>query len=114
MTADQAAKAWGVCNKTIRNWINSGRIPATLARSDNNRMAYHIPDGTPCPPKKESVGRPVLTLAAEQRIFLKKGKREYVAKYAGIFSIRHMADFLGIASDKVRSIYDDILTKGGF
>jgi hypothetical protein len=114
MTVDQAAKTFGTCNRTIRNWIRDGKIPATLVLTDSNRMAYHIPDGTPCPQKKEGGGRPVLSPAAEQRIFLKKGKRAYVAKYAGVFTIGHIAQFLGIASDEVRWIYDDILAKGGF
>ena len=110
MTSYEAARKRGVQTCAVSKWIKRKKIPATKVPNAKGRMVWDIPDDTECPTVKSN--SPSET--AERRTLAKKGVRGYVAKYAGIFSIRHMADFLGIASDKVRSIYDDILTKGGF
>ena len=115
MTTYEAAKKWDRNPHLIARWIKRGRIPATMVRRENGHVGWEIPDDTPCPEsRKLTKGCGYPSEAAEKRVLLVSGRQGYVAKYAGMFSIRHMAQFLGITPAEVRAIYDDIVSNGGF
>lgn len=113
MTVGEAAELWGTNRRTIRCWIDRKKIPAMRIPFRGGSTIWQIPDGTPCPQKKEGVGGLVITPAAEQRTLRNMGKHGYVKKYAGILSLKHMAQFLQTNTDEVRAIYDDIVAGGG-
>ena len=112
MTVYEAEKRWGIGRGTILKQIERKKIPAKKICNAKGRMVWEIPNGFPCPQIKQPTNIPSET--TERRVLQNKGKHGYVARYAGTFTIRHMAKFLGVSSDKIRQIYDDIVAKGGF
>lgn len=115
MTTYEAAEKWGRNRHLIAKWIKQKLVPAKMVRRASGHMGWEIPDDTPCPECRKltkSCGYP--SEATERRVLLKNGKRGYVAKYAGTFSIRHMAQFLQTTPAEVRAIYDDIVKEGGW
>lgn len=113
MTAYEAARKWGIQTNQICTWLKNGKIVATKHKV-GNKWKWNIPDDTPCPEYKTNCSSCIPSEASERRVLRSKGKRGYIARFAGTFSIWHMADFLGISCDKVRWIYDDIVAKGGY
>jgi hypothetical protein len=115
MTAYKAARKWGVHPTTVTEWISKGKIPATKIRNAQGRMVWDIPDDTHYPPPVTGCSRcSTAGEAREKRVLRDAGKRGYIAKFVGAFSIKHMAEFLGTTCAEVRAIYDDIVAKGGF
>ena len=111
MTIYQAERKWNIPTYQIKIWIKQRKIPA-IRFDRGGRVTYDIPDDCPIPKLSDKVGQKPSEM--QQRAVLRKGGvRGYIAKFAGTFSIRHMADFLGVGCDKVRWIYDDIVAKGG-
>lgn len=111
MTAYEAARKWGTNQSTLRKWINTGKVEAVKVKEDGHRWKWVIPDDHPQPNAKTG-GIPGEMI--QKAVLRKGGKRGYIAKYAGTFSIRHMAQFLETTCTEVRAIYDDIVAKGGF
>lgn len=110
MTAYEAARKWGMHATQITKWCKSGRIEAVKVKV-GNKLKWIIPDDYPMP----TVQTNGLPSEARQKAVLRRyGKRGYIARYAGAFSIRHMAKFLETTTADVRATYDDIVAKGGF
>jgi hypothetical protein len=114
MTTYEAAKKWDRNPHLIARWIKRGRIPATMVRRANGHVGWEIPDDTPFPECRKISRNGIPGEATERRVLLENGKQRYVAKFAGVFSIRHMAQFLQTTPAEVRAIYDDIVGNGGF
>lgn len=112
MNLYQAGKKWDVSTQQIKIWMRQRKVPAVRVMS-GKRMVYDIPDDFPMP----VLSAPASSVPSErtQKAVLRKGgKRGYIAKYAGTFSIRHMARFLETTPAEIRAIYDDIVANGGF
>lgn len=109
MTAYEAARKWGIPSNQLSKWCKSGKVKATKVKF-GNRWKWIIPDDHP-QPVVQTNGIPSET---RQKVVLHRlGKRGYIQKYAGTFSIRHMAEFLETTCAEVRVIYDDIVAGGG-
>lgn len=111
MTFNDAVNKWLVNPQTLRRWIDKKAVPATKVRNAKGHMVWEIPDDAKCPAVKTDT---TPSETAERRTLLKVGKHGYVAKYAGTFSIQHMAQFLQTTPAEVRAIYDEIIKNGGF
>lgn len=109
MNADAAANKWKVSIQVVMYWIKIGRIPAKPIQK-GGRTIWEIPDELPMPGMiyKNKQKRKEEEKRARRNI----NKRKYIAKYAGMFSVRYLAQYLGISCDEVRAIYDDIVAKG--
>ena len=110
MTAYEAARKWDVPTNRVSEWIRRGRIDAVRVQFGNT-WKWIIADDHPMPVTSTN-GVPS---EARQKVVLRNyGKRGYVAKFAGTFSVKHMAKFLETTCAEVRITYDDIVAKGGF
>lgn len=107
MTTDEAAKKWGRSRSSIVKMIEEGRIPAQKIRRDGEKSRWDIPDDAKYP-EVQTLSTTAPSASSEKRTLARLGERGYIAKYAGVLSIKHMAQFLGVSCDHVRSIYDEI------
>lgn len=109
MTGYEAARKWGISTGQVNKWCKSGKITATKIK-DGNRWKWIIPDDHPQPVPQIN-GVP--SIAREKAVLRKYGKRGYILRFAGTFSVRHMTQFLETTCAEVRTIYDDIVAGGG-
>jgi hypothetical protein len=110
MTAYEATRKWGISPSQLSKWCKNGKVEAVRVKF-GNRWKWIIPDDHP-QPVPQTNGLP--SVAREKAVLRKHGKRGYIAKFAGTFSVRHMAQFLETTCAEVRTTYDDIVARGGF
>lgn len=111
MTSYEAAKKWKISTTQICKMLRNGKIKAERVKNEKGRMVWNIPDDHPAPAVSLTSSLP--SERTQKAVLYKYGKRGFIAKYAGTFSTRHIAQMLETTCAEVRAIYDEILEKGG-
>lgn len=121
LTAREFSIKIGADKSTILRWINEGRIPgAKLVKLSNGRKScYMIPDDAVRPESKYYRGGQTAVQVNQfkpdtSKIVDKEHREqlEFVAKHLG-WSVKSIAHNLGVSTNRVRELFDDLLRLGG-
>lgn len=111
----------GADKSSILRWINEGRIPgAKLMKLDNGKKScYMIPDDAVRPESKyhlsnradayESKFKPDTSKIVDKE---RKKQLDFVSAHL-TWSVRSIAHNLGVSTDEVRELFNELLSMGG-